>query len=87
MTKMASTPIYGGTTFRVPKVFNTILKLGMHHWGLKLYKFYINDDLGLTLDLFTAKSKLVAYAFEWGITVTMSFNGKKIAANDQSDRR
>ena len=26
-----------------------ILKLGMQHWGLKLYKVYINGDPGLTL--------------------------------------
>ena len=31
-----------------------ILKLGMYHWGLKLYKNYINDDPGLTLTYFTA---------------------------------
>ena len=29
------------------------LKLGMLHWGLKLYKAYINDDPGLTLTYFT----------------------------------
>ena len=29
------------------------LKLGMYHWGLKLYKVYINDDPGLTLTYFT----------------------------------
>ena len=34
-----------------------ILKLGMYHLGLKLYKVYINDDPGLTLTYFT---------FEWG---------------------
>ena len=30
-----------------------ILKLGMQHWGLKLYKFYINDNPGLSLAYFT----------------------------------
>ena len=30
-----------------------ILKLGMQHQGLKLYKVYINDDPGLTLTYFT----------------------------------
>ena len=29
-------------------------------------KCYINDDPGLTLTDFTARSILVAYAFEWG---------------------
>ena len=33
-----------------------ILKLGMQHQGLKLYTVDINDDLGLTLAYFTARS-------------------------------
>ena len=33
-----------------------ILKLGMYHRGLKLYKVYINGDPGLTLTYFTARS-------------------------------
>ena len=36
-----------------------ILKLGILHWGLKLYKVNINDDPGLTLTYFTARSNLV----------------------------
>ena len=52
-----------------------ILKLGMQHQGLKLYKVYINDDPGLTLTYFTARSNWVAYTFEWGKTVTKLFNG------------
>ena len=43
-----------------------IFKLGMYHWGLKLYKMYINDDPGLTLTYFTARSNWVACMFEWG---------------------
>ena len=43
-----------------------ILKLGMQHQGLKLFKVYINDDPGSTLSYFMARSNLVAYAFEWG---------------------
>ena len=34
--------------------------------GLKLYKVYINDDPGLTLTYFTARSKWVTCMFEWG---------------------
>ena len=34
-----------------------ILKLGMQHQGLKLYKVYVNDDPGLTLTYFTARSE------------------------------
>ena len=42
-----------------------ILKLGMYHWGLKLYKVYINDDPGLTLTYFMARSNWVTCMFEW----------------------
>ena len=43
-----------------------ILKLGMKHRGFKLYKVYINDDPGLTLTYFTARSNWVTCTFEWG---------------------
>ena len=36
-----------------------ILKLGMQHWGLKLYKACINGEAGVTLTYLTAKSNLV----------------------------
>ena len=42
-----------------------ILKLGMKHQAMELYKVYINHDLGMTLIYFTARSTSVAYAFEW----------------------
>ena len=35
-----------------------ILKLGMQHRGLKLYKVYISSDPGLTLSYFTVRSNL-----------------------------
>ena len=41
-----------------------ILKLGMQHRGLKLHKIYRNGDAGLTFTYFTARSNLVACAFE-----------------------
>ena len=43
-----------------------ILKLGMSHRGLKLYKDFINDDPGLTLTYFTAGSNWVTCTLEWG---------------------
>ena len=43
-----------------------ILKLGLKHQGMELYKVYINHDLGMTLTYFTTRSTSVAYAFEWG---------------------
>ena len=42
-----------------------MLKLGVWHQRLKLYKVYKNDDPGLTLTYFTARSNRVAYMFEW----------------------
>ena len=52
------------------------LKLGIQHCVHKLYKIYINDDHGSTMTYFMARSNLIAYAFEWGKTVTKSFNEK-----------
>ena len=68
MPKMAAIPIYGKN---LKKIFSKtrspmILKLGMYHWGLKLYKVYINDDLVLTLTYFKARSNWVTCTFEWG---------------------
>ena len=50
MTKMAAMPIYGKNLVAL---------------GLKLYKVYINDDPGLTLTYFTARSNWVTCTFEW----------------------
>ena len=55
-----------------------ILKLCMQHQGLKLYKVYINDDSGLTMTYFTARSNWFAYTFEWRKTVTKLFNGENL---------
>ena len=69
-----------------------ILKLGMYHWGLNLYKVYINDDPGLTLTYFTARSNLVSYAFVWEKGKTMDFSETivvydlKLATDDRSDK-
>ena len=70
-----------------------ILKLGMKHWGLKLYKVYINDDPELTLTYFTARSNLVPYAFVWEKGKTMDFSETivvydlKLATDDRSDKK
>ena len=61
-----------------------ILKFGMQQRGLKLYKVYINNDPGLTLTFFTARSNLVICTFEWGKQL-QSFNGGKLAAKDYID--
>ena len=41
------------------------LKLGMQHRVLKYYEFYSNDDAGLTMTYFRARSNLGPYAFVW----------------------
>ena len=38
-----------------------ILKLGMKHQTIKLYKVYINHDPGMTLTYFMARSTKVTY--------------------------
>ena len=40
-------------------------KLGIQHWALEYYQVHSNDDPRLTFDLFTKRSTLVSYAFEW----------------------
>ena len=51
-----------------------ILKLGMHHRVLEYYQFCSNDDPGLTLIYFTARSNLVPYAFVWEKGKTVEFS-------------
>ena len=48
-------------------------KVGMQHWVLEYYQVCSNDDTGLTLTYFTAKSNLVPYAFVWEKVKTMDF--------------
>ena len=68
MTKMAAMPIYGKN---LKKIFFSgtkrpmTLKLGMQHWVLEYYQIYSNDDPGLTLTYFTARSNFDLYAFVW----------------------
>ena len=54
------------------------LKLGKQHWVLKYYQDYSNDDLGLTLTFFTARSNLVPYVFLWEKGKTMDFSEPSI---------
>ena len=49
------------------------LKLGMHHRVLEYYQVCLNDDPGLTLTYFTARSNLVPSAFIWEKGKTMDF--------------
>ena len=50
------------------------LKLGMRHWVLMYYQVCSNNDPGLTLTYFTARSNLVPYAFVWEKGKTNDFS-------------
>ena len=69
------------------------LKLVMQHRVLKYYQVYSNDDPGLTLTYFMARSNLVPYAFLWEKGKTMDFSETivvydlKIATDDRSDKK
>ena len=87
MTKMAVMPIYG-------KNLKTLLlqdkkSYDLETWhvalGTEALHSYINDDPWLILTYITARSNLVTFTFEWGKTVTKSFNGGKLAAKDYID--
>ena len=91
MTKMAVIPIYK-IVFSGTKRPLT-LKLGMQHWVLEYYQVYSNDDPGLTLTYFTARSNLIPYAFVWEKGKTMDFSETtvvrdlKLATDDRSDKK
>ena len=58
MTKMATIAINNKKSSKI-SIFRTrkpmILKLGMKHDGMELYKICINHDPGMTLTFFTAR--------------------------------
>ena len=49
------------------------LKVSMQHWVLEYYQICSNDDPGMTLTYFTARSNLVLCAFVWDKGKTMDF--------------
>ena len=67
------------------------LKLGMQHRMHEYYQICSNDDPGLTLTYFMARSNLVPYAFVWENCKTMNFSETivvydlKLATDDRSD--
>ena len=69
------------------------LKFSMKHYVLEYYKVYSNDDPGLTMTYFTARSNLIPYAFIWEKGKTMEFSETivvhdlKLATDDQSDTK
>ena len=65
----------------------------MEHRLLEYYQVCSNDDPGLTLTYFTARSNLVLYAFIWEKGKTMDFSETmvvydlKLATDDRSDKK
>ena len=53
-----------------------ILKLGVKHRGMELYKVYINHDPGMTLTLRQGQ-----------LRSPMHWNGRKLARNEQIGRK
>ena len=60
MTKMAATPIYGKNPSKIFSRTGGLIftKLGKQHRGLLPIIVYINDDPGVTLTYFMARSNL-----------------------------
>ena len=93
---MAAMPIYSKNLKKI-FFFGTkrpiTLKLCMQHRVLKYYQAYSNDDTGLTVTCFTARSNLVPYAFVWekgktmGFSETIVVSDLKLATGDRSDKK
>ena len=62
-----------------------ILKLGMKHQAIELYKVCIKHDPGMNLT-FVRQGQLTSPMHLMGKNQKMSFNGRKLARNEQMDR-
>ena len=75
MTKMTAMPIYGKTLKNL-LLWNQKAD-DLESWfaasGARVVVFLFNDDPGLTLTYFTARSNLVPFAFVWERGKTMDF--------------
>ena len=84
MTKIAAMPIYGKNP---SKIFFSgtggpiSTKPGMYYWRLKPIIVCSNDDRGLTLTYFTARSNFVSWDFLWEKVKIVDFS-ETIAASD-----
>ena len=68
VTKMAAMPIYGKTPLIIFSETRRLMtfKFSIQHQGLGPYKVCSNDDPGLTLNYFTARSTLLpSVSFVW----------------------
>ena len=93
MTKMAAMPIYGKNFKKSSSPRPMTLKFCMQHQVLECYQVGSNDDSGLTLTYFTARSNLIPYAFVWEKGKTVDFSETivvydlKLATDDRSDKK
>ena len=79
---MAAMPIYG-KNLKKKIIFSgtkgpMTLKVGMQHWVFEYYQVSSNDDPGMTLTYFMARSNLVPCAFVWETGKTMNFFPQKL---------
>ena len=87
MTKMATMPVYGEN---LSKIFFSrtgepiSTKFGMKHPGLQLVIVCSNDDPGVTLTYFMARSNLVTKVFLWEKVKAVDFS-ETIEASDLKD--
>ena len=87
MTKMAAMAI----NRKKMKIFSRtrrpmILKLGVKHQAMELYKAYINHDHGMTLT-FLRQGQLRSPMHLYGKNRKISFNGRKHARYEQMDKK
>ena len=83
MTKMAATPIYDKNPSKIFSGTSRPISTNIRMWhrGLQPIIVCSNDDPGVTLTYFTARSNLVTLAFLWGKVKTVDFS-ETIAASD-----
>ena len=60
------------------------LNVDMQHWVLEYYQDYSNDESGLTLSYFMARSNFVPYTFVWEECKTLDFFSEIIVVFDMN---
>ena len=84
MTRMAAMPIhvYGKNLLRIQLTNIVVYSIGL----FKYYQICSNDDAGLTLTYFMARSKLVPYAFVWEKGKTMDLSETVVVCDTEVGR-
>ena len=55
-----------------------IMKLGMEHYVIKVFKNYINDEPELTLTHFTTNFAKLVFVLEVGLDIRRAFTGQLV---------